>query len=275
MERKKYVYSSGEFAALNGINKRTLHYYNDIGLFRPAYQGENGYHYYTCFQFAHLELILTLRRLGMSLEEIRRLTEQPSPTTFAQMAAERKEVIDRSIAQLLQAKAFLQQKLDKLTLAMTIPPGEIQHITLPERPILLSEAITGRYDDEDFAVAASFSLRLRQRFGLFDSFGSRVSVSVARQGGGTGYGHFFAYAPAEEPDPDTHQPAGTYLRTVVVGSWEDLFQTYDHLLDYARQQHLVLTPFAYEEGLNELTLTSQEDYRTMITVGCQPAEGSV
>lgn len=40
MARKKYVYSSGEFAALNGINKRTLHYYNDIGLFRPAYRGK-------------------------------------------------------------------------------------------------------------------------------------------------------------------------------------------------------------------------------------------
>ena len=55
MNRKNYLYSSGEFAKLTGVNKRTLHYYNEIGLFRPEIIGENGYHYYTCFQFTELE----------------------------------------------------------------------------------------------------------------------------------------------------------------------------------------------------------------------------
>lgn len=41
MKTKKYLYSSGEFAKLNGINKRTLHYYNNIGLFMPAVIDEN------------------------------------------------------------------------------------------------------------------------------------------------------------------------------------------------------------------------------------------
>lgn len=68
MKNKKYLFSSGEFARLNGINKRTLHYYNDIGLFCPEVIGENGYHYYTCFQTVQLELILTLRRIGLSID---------------------------------------------------------------------------------------------------------------------------------------------------------------------------------------------------------------
>ena len=71
MKNKKYLFSSGEFARLNGINKRTLHYYNDIGLFCPEVIGENGYHYYTCFQTVQLELILTLRRIGLSIDDIK------------------------------------------------------------------------------------------------------------------------------------------------------------------------------------------------------------
>ena len=47
MEQKHYLYSSGEFAKRAGVNKRTLHYYNDIGLFCPEVIEENGYHYYT------------------------------------------------------------------------------------------------------------------------------------------------------------------------------------------------------------------------------------
>ncbi len=55
MNSQPYFYPSGEFAKLAGVNKRTLHYYNDIGLFCPQIVGENGYHYYSCFQFAQLE----------------------------------------------------------------------------------------------------------------------------------------------------------------------------------------------------------------------------
>ena len=73
MNRKNYLYSSGEFAKLTGVNKRTLHYYNEIGLFRPEIIGENGYHYYTCFQFTELELILTLRKIGLSIPPFRRI----------------------------------------------------------------------------------------------------------------------------------------------------------------------------------------------------------
>ena len=77
MNRKNYLYSSGEFAKLTGVNKRTLHYYNEIGLFRPEIIGENGYHYYTCFQFTELELILTLRKIGLSIDEIKDYSSRP------------------------------------------------------------------------------------------------------------------------------------------------------------------------------------------------------
>ena len=85
MNQQKYLYSSGEFAKLTGVNKRTLHYYNDIGLFCPDVIGDNGYHYYTCFQFAQLELILTLRKIGSSIDEIREYVTQPSDASFSQM----------------------------------------------------------------------------------------------------------------------------------------------------------------------------------------------
>lgn len=64
MKNKKCFLTSGEFAKMNGINKRTLHYYNDIGLFRPEMIDENGYHYYSRFQAVQLEMILIFRRLG-------------------------------------------------------------------------------------------------------------------------------------------------------------------------------------------------------------------
>lgn len=92
MKEKNYLYTSGEFAKLTGINKRTLHYYNNIGLFSPEIIEKNGYHYYTCFQFARLELILTLRKIGLSIDEIREYVTEPSDESFSQIMEKKKKL---------------------------------------------------------------------------------------------------------------------------------------------------------------------------------------
>ena len=93
---KKNLFSSGEFAKMNGINKRTLHYYNDIGLFCPAVIDENGYHYYSSFQSIKLEMILIFRKQGLSIDDIKTYTNSPSDTSFLQMIADKKKA-DRQI----------------------------------------------------------------------------------------------------------------------------------------------------------------------------------
>ena len=42
--------TTAQFAKLHGVNKRTLHYYDDIGLFSPRAKGENGYRFYDAAQ---------------------------------------------------------------------------------------------------------------------------------------------------------------------------------------------------------------------------------
>ena len=51
MEKKENLLTIGQFAALHGINKKTLMWYDEIGLFRPAViHPENGYRYYNYYQ---------------------------------------------------------------------------------------------------------------------------------------------------------------------------------------------------------------------------------
>ena len=107
MKNKNFLYTTGQFAKLNGINKRTLHYYDEIGLFSPEFKEENGYRYYTCFQTVQLELIVTLRKIGLSIEEIIRYQQSPSGASFADLIAEKKQFIDKSIQELLNTKTFL------------------------------------------------------------------------------------------------------------------------------------------------------------------------
>ena len=71
MEKERKLLTIGQFAALHGINKKTLMWYDQIGLFRPAAVNPvNGYRCYDYHQSAVLETILLLRELDVSIQEI-------------------------------------------------------------------------------------------------------------------------------------------------------------------------------------------------------------
>ena len=76
---------------------------------------------------------------------------KPSDASFTQMMQQKKKLIDESISQLLSAQAFLEQKAERLRLGMHSKDGTIEICDLPERKIILSSPISGKYDEADFS----------------------------------------------------------------------------------------------------------------------------
>lgn len=70
---KERLYRASEFAALAGVTVRTLHHYDRAGLLRPGGRTGAGYRLYGAREFARLQQILTLKFIGLPLEEIRGL----------------------------------------------------------------------------------------------------------------------------------------------------------------------------------------------------------
>jgi DNA-binding transcriptional MerR regulator len=69
-------FTTGQFADMHGVNKRTLMYYDSIGLLKPAVVKENGYRYYTLRQALVFDAILLLRELRVPLKEIKCLSSK-------------------------------------------------------------------------------------------------------------------------------------------------------------------------------------------------------
>ena len=62
----------GEFAAFSGVSVRTLHLYDRMGLLKPAsVDRESNYRYYLPEQMQSLNTILSLKKVGFSLKEIK------------------------------------------------------------------------------------------------------------------------------------------------------------------------------------------------------------
>ncbi len=67
------VYTVKQLAKLSGVSIRTLHFYDEIGLLKPAYYGSNSYRFYEEKELLTLQQILFFRDLGFELKEIQKI----------------------------------------------------------------------------------------------------------------------------------------------------------------------------------------------------------
>jgi len=68
---KKESFSVSEFADFTGVSVRTLHYYDEKGIFVPKRDKKTGHRQYLKEDTIRLHQIMTLKFLGFSLEEIK------------------------------------------------------------------------------------------------------------------------------------------------------------------------------------------------------------
>ncbi len=78
------AYTVKKLSELSGVTVRTLHFYEEIGLLKPAYYGSNGYRYYEEKELLQLQQILFYKELGFSLKQIQKVVGK---SDFDQLAA--------------------------------------------------------------------------------------------------------------------------------------------------------------------------------------------
>ena len=71
------MYTVKQLADLAGVSRRTLHYYDDIGLLKPSSRGDNDYRHYDDTSLFRLQQILFYRELGLDLRQIKEILDDP------------------------------------------------------------------------------------------------------------------------------------------------------------------------------------------------------
>ncbi|MEZ5226622.1 MAG: MerR family transcriptional regulator [Acidimicrobiales bacterium] len=77
MDTDPQGYRIGEIASAAGVTVRTLHHYDEIGLLTASSRTEAGHRIYTDDDLAALYRIAMLRRLGLSLDEVKAALNDP------------------------------------------------------------------------------------------------------------------------------------------------------------------------------------------------------
>jgi DNA-binding transcriptional MerR regulator len=113
------MYSIGQFSAMMDLNKKTLRYYDDIGLFKPVLVDKNNqYRYYEESQIGVINKILSLKEIGIPLEQIKNIISNPDKELLQVTYNKRIKEIDVLIAELNIQKELIEKKLN--------PPSDYQ-----------------------------------------------------------------------------------------------------------------------------------------------------
>lgn len=117
-------YTVKQLANLAGVSVRTLHYYDEAGLLKPARVEGNGYRQYGDTELLSLQQILFFRELDFPLEEIRRIMASPYFDMAAALRDQRKliELKKKRLSGLIET---IDKTLRKLKKEITMEDKEL------------------------------------------------------------------------------------------------------------------------------------------------------
>jgi DNA-binding transcriptional MerR regulator len=107
------AYTVKKLAVMSGVSVRTLHFYDEADLLKPAYHGANGYRFYEEPQLLMLQQILFYRELGFELKQIKRILGRSDFDKVAALESHRK-VLRKDLAQTRKLIVTIDKTIEHL-----------------------------------------------------------------------------------------------------------------------------------------------------------------
>jgi DNA-binding transcriptional MerR regulator len=264
----KYL-TTGEFAKLCRVNKQTLFYYDQIGLFSPILKNEKGYRYYSIRQIELFFVIDLLKDIGMSLNDIQEYTQNKTPESFLSLMYRKKEEIVEKLQEIEAKKKIIDSKIALMEEASRLNFQQVTLEQLPEVTLYLSRNIENITDEKFVEVVSDFINELSQS--KLDT-GYPIGVITKREQVLKGEFTNYSYLYMEQPHPKEGYPyfksvKGDFLIGYHIGDEKTIHKTYKRLFSEMERLNLTLGDFVFEEYIYDtVVMNHNEDYVTKIMI---------
>ena len=107
---KEYL-SVNEFSKFSGIEKTTLRYWDEIGLFSPAKRDpNNNYRYYSPDQLIAVHFITVLSELNIPLKTIDAIKKERNPESVIQLIEQQEKLLDLEMRRLQERYSVIHER---------------------------------------------------------------------------------------------------------------------------------------------------------------------
>ncbi|QFX92154.1 MerR family transcriptional regulator [Fructilactobacillus fructivorans] len=267
-----------EMADLANTTRRTLIFYDQQDVFKPAHRTKAGYRYYDYQQLYDLLLILGLRKLDISLSEIKVIQRKSNQSSREQLFSAQTR-IDAKINKLLQIQKVINQKIEQQT------------VTDP--PVLYQPAIKRRVQTTFWCSKESATCTEEEVAQLFSEFYKQLnSLSVID----TGKSGFLTNLPVNNPNgypnasfrviketvshqqklfiPMIKRDAGNYVCILVKNDLLGITRGLKILKSFCETNHLETQTYLWQiNSDNNLIKTGASEYGWLEYALLNPQEG--
>jgi len=142
-------YSIGDFSRISRLGIKTLRYYHEIGLLEPSrIDRMNGYRYYDEALLDRVRMIMKLKSLDFSLEEIKGLLENRPNSDDLMRLIERKIIeVNNKLEEFTRIRENLEGILaSEKNQALISSSSAIREVTYP-RQYVATDRFQGRYEE--------------------------------------------------------------------------------------------------------------------------------
>lgn len=277
-ESKSY-FTTSEFAKLFNVNRQTLFYYDKEGIFSPDVRLDNGYRLYSGTQYDIFYVIRMLLQTNVPLKTIRQYMEHRSPEKLKSLLIQQEIEIDDMIRQYTRSKKYIQQKLEQLDYVMTTPHNEFFCEECSERYMYTTEH-TRSSKPYDIAASTADNILFCNEMDLFfsNNLGGIISVDDVPKDADYNYSSFYMLLDKDEAiekakaskqlnDGLKIKPAGTYLTVLHDDGYDNIHETYQNLLEKAKQYTANHGKCFYEESLlDDMSVKGYSKYLIKISI---------
>jgi DNA-binding transcriptional MerR regulator len=262
------LFSVRDFARFSRSTKDTLLYYDRIGLLSPEVRGENKYRYYSIRLLATVNVIRTLQRLGMSLEEIKDLKDHRTPEFTVKLFARQIEKIDEKIEEWICARKLLLTLSKTINDVSNIDENTITIQFFPAEAIVLGGLNDYSRGKNAYDALLSFYHGISEKYPDLDlnyPVWGIYSGDRIRRGDWVWPDRYYFY----NPEGHDRKPAALYAIGYTRGGYGECSELYRRLIEYIDKNGFEICGDVYEEyPLNEICVLEEKDYliRVMITV---------
>ncbi len=267
-ENNTKYFSTGEFAKLCKVHKKTLFHYDEIGLFKPEKVMNNGYRYYSVYQLEAFNVISTLKDIGVPLKEIKEFMDKRNPKNIVELFEYETKEIEKEINKLKRKQEIIYNKIKIINEAKN-KKDDIFIEEQNEEYLVISKSIDNSkypYDMKTYMSHLDYCYSNDLNIGY--PVGSIKSKEYLEKENYYDYTYYYTKVNKIcNCENLVIKPKGTYLVGYFKGYYDKAPILYEKLLKYVKENNLIIVGSSYEDVLiDEVAVKNTDDYVLKVSI---------
>lgn len=233
-------FTIGEISKLSNLPIKTLRYYDQIGILKPAYiNKENNYRYYSIEQFMHIDIIKYCKLIGMSLEEIKKLINSDGTVESMLNTLKRQSsLLEKKIKELSDVKSYLDELEANIEETIDAQMNTVIIKYNKERKFIKYDCVASELEEFEMHLRKVI-IDIENKYNeTYPQLGASASYDKLVSEGKLVYTGIKSFSQREKYKREGVLPEGEYITILFDDNYKNYIKYYKEIVKYIKENNI-------------------------------------